>query len=408
MREKIAFYRRILLICFIVLITLTLRAADQATSTTLGKQYAFLRSQYHYFHSLSEERQKQIRALDETLASWKDPNREEAILRVMQRYAIWLDHLSEKDRQSILDKPTLPGKLLVIHEVRDRLWLQSLPKAYRDRYYSISDPVEKANLMVHWKEQEQIRHTELRWYSSNPRKAGVYIRAKSIFDNPENKKQFQQYINHLEKVITTKQDTKDLKLIRRDLDQGQWVVLINRAWLFARKHPLIPDQISGPARFVDLPPNVKNSINELQKKHPNDQALKDLNKTNHTWPTYAIHVNTVLRKYKVHLDHSFGPTKPAEFSKDVRDFITQILVPKLNASPEGKKDLQSLRAVEGEWPEYPQKIMELARKYKLSVAGGWSLPAIEDWEQIYNQFPKWTPKRNRMSMPPMPKISKSP
>src|SRR5436305_14595075 len=67
--------------------------------------YERLKSDLQWFRSLPPQRQAALRKLDQDLQK-EDPVIQARLLRVMDRYASWLERLPEADRQRIQAAPT--------------------------------------------------------------------------------------------------------------------------------------------------------------------------------------------------------------------------------------------------------------------------------------------------------------
>ena len=95
------------------------------------RRYARLVEELKTFLALPPERQAAIRQLDHDLHE-EDSATVARLTRVMQRYVNWLDHLSEKDRAWIEEAPDSPTRLERIDQLRQRQWIDRLPRAERE------------------------------------------------------------------------------------------------------------------------------------------------------------------------------------------------------------------------------------------------------------------------------------
>jgi hypothetical protein len=77
-----------------------------------------------------------------------------------------------------------------------------------------------------------------------------------------------------------------------------------------------------------------------------------------------------------------GPARPADFKQPVREFAAKELFPKLTADE--KRDLDR---VQGKWPDYPQRFLNYANKYDLSVPGVTLPGPPRKWEATYGLRP---------------------
>ena len=58
---------------------------------------------------------------------------------------------------------------------------------------------------------------------------------------------------------------------------------------------------------------------------------------------------------------------------EVVQFLDKSLEPRLRQTDAGRADLAILTNARDRWPDYPKMIVEMARRYKLSIPG-WTLP----------------------------------
>src|SRR5439155_9823265 len=112
--------------------------------------------------------------------------------------------------------------------------------------------------------------------------------------------------------------------------------------------------------FDQLPSAVQTRLHNA-KDWPSEAAKQAEGK----WPDYAVAVMEFLRTRKLGpIDKQLGPSRPAEFSPSIRQFIEKQLVPVLSAD-----ELARLKKFEGRWPGYPRQVLLLAPKHGLQVPG---------------------------------------
>jgi len=87
---------------------------------------------FHAFQALPAERQERIRKLDRDLQE-EDLARQAKLWRVMERYAHWLERLSDDDRKRVESASDGRERLRIVKEIRARQWLEQLPKADQDK-----------------------------------------------------------------------------------------------------------------------------------------------------------------------------------------------------------------------------------------------------------------------------------
>jgi hypothetical protein len=73
---------------------------------------------------------------------------------------------------------------------------------------------------------------------------------------------------------------------------------------------------------------------------------------------------------------------------EVVQFLDKVLEPQLKKSDAGKADLEALNKAQGNWPEYPRMIVDLAKKHKLHIPG-WTLPGQQQqWDKLRTGKPR--------------------
>jgi hypothetical protein len=122
------------------------------------EHYARLREELKEFEALKPEQQAAMRQLDRELYQ-EDPVVQARLWRVLDRYATWLEKLPEGDRQKIAAAATPAERLQVVKEVREKEWVDRLPKAKRDQV--VNTPKNKrAEVIAELREKERERRLE--------------------------------------------------------------------------------------------------------------------------------------------------------------------------------------------------------------------------------------------------------
>src|SRR3954468_9814681 len=87
------------------------------------EQLARLRHDWQSYRALPDERREQILQLDHDLYAEKS-GEQGRLTAALERYADWLEHLSEVDRRAVAEAPTGPARLAAIRRFREREWMQ--------------------------------------------------------------------------------------------------------------------------------------------------------------------------------------------------------------------------------------------------------------------------------------------
>jgi hypothetical protein len=115
------------------------------------------RRDYAALLALPDEARERIRRIDREFRR-QEPDVQARMLRVMQRYAEWLDRLSPADRQRVAAAPTEKARLAVVREIKERQWLANLPEADRMDYLLAEDKEAKRRQL-----RERERAREMDW-----------------------------------------------------------------------------------------------------------------------------------------------------------------------------------------------------------------------------------------------------
>jgi hypothetical protein len=150
--------------------------------------------------------------------------------------------------------------------------------------------------------------------------------------------------------------------------EGNWPDYPRRLVQLADRHLLPEGPLGKVTTYEQLPDAVKERLRQVKK--PRLLMVRGQGR----WPEYALSVSEALRGERGL--PALGASRPDEFPPDVRKFLNETLLPRL--SPAESRDLA--QNVEGRWPDYPRRLVWLARKYHL-VIPRMSLPGPpEMWE----------------------------
>jgi hypothetical protein len=185
------------------------------------------------------------------------------------------------------------------------------------------------------------------------------------------------FINEMLQPLLTAEERKRL----RDAE-GQWPLFPRTLMELVDKHPIpLPGPTGkGPLRRQDLPEDLQQRLGIATLTGP---MKKRLTAAQGKWPDYAIAVTELARSRNVTLPKQLGPSRPAEFAPAVRQFLKEQLEPLLT-----DEERQRLESQEGIWPEYPQTLLDLAIKKKLTVPG-MALPGPREfWDNLRVALPE--------------------
>lgn len=342
-----------------------------------GDDVAYLRRQWNLFLSFPPAKQQRIRELDQELNSLPDEKLQH-YRKVMENYLIWLDRLPEADRKKLHEPGMVPvEKLIEIRRIRLREWIATLPASYRKKWEEAkNDYDEQSKLLELWKSEQEAREEEWQLAQRHLSESGKENLTR-LFENPEVKENLEPFLRNLVKFAHPL-EKQLLENARQNVLNGASFEGGRLIYAIAERNPLLPGPDNVPRSYDSLPANVKALLPEPKEKA--NRAFREATARHaNRWPDYAKAVTKYMQEQKLRLPQPLGPSKLAEMPEGVRTFYEKKLRPLLSQSEKGKKDLHQLESLEGSWPEYPEKFMEIAKRWKLTVPG-WSLPAQELWD----------------------------
>ncbi|OWK47440.1 anti-sigma factor family protein [Fimbriiglobus ruber] len=344
------------------------------------------------FKSFPPARQQQLRQIDEQLHALP-PADLEHFLRLLEGYAVWLDRLPDADRKEILTAPTPAARIEAVHQVHERAWRDSLPARVRDSFKHVADDKEKLRLVETWRQVERTRRDEWalarrQWDSVN-----TADRKPWPFSEPTLAKGVDEYIKTILKAdITVKGEMPAGCRISRD----EWLELKARAeaaqkdgkwflyglWIYqlANRHPYSPE----PADKLPLtePAQLPREFHqELRRK--NLYVANEKRTTRGRWPEFALEVVDLAGKNGVRVPDALGPCRPGEFNATVNEFLSAKLIPRLTAT-----ERETLKKLEGKWPDYPKQVGALARKHDEPIPTVMLPGKPSLWSKYYSLTPR--------------------
>lgn len=364
-------------------------AAEQPSAEERAKLIAL-------FRSLPPARQQQLRTLHQELAA-TDAKLAPTLRATLDAYAAWLDRLPDADRKKVLTAPTSAERLDAVRQVKEGQWRATLTPRQKDRLKEVQSTEERLNLAAEFRDQEQRRRDEWKlaqhqWQSLSEkgqkpwpfsddkltRQIDGYVRtafgADLSLPLPDRKNPFFPPPG----CRLTREQYLELKALHDAAGRdGYWLSYGACLLRLSDALPTLPPPKDGKpvVHFGMLAPSLRPFVGkDKDAKEPKGPLLNQTGK----WPEFALAVHNVAR-FRPKADTSLlGPCRPGEFAEEVNSFVTSTLTPKLSAT-----DRTELEKLAGKWPEYPRRMMELARKHDLSVPGVTLPGEPSKWEQLY-------------------------
>jgi hypothetical protein len=340
---------------------------------------AYIRRQYVWFQAQDPARQQQLRRLHAELVDL-GPEDQARLMRVMQTYNAWLaHHLSEPDKERVQSAPTAAERLEVIRELREREWVESLPRPYRDEYARLEGDARRQKVQE-WRTEEAERKED--WVLAQ-RHWNEYPQGKvpQMFLN-EGRGQIEMFVGHLRENLS-EAERKELEDAHTGAeDFGNYFWYAREIVRLADLHPVLPGRV-GPKDFNSLPDPVKAYLRERDPQfRKKGDDVRELRKFNGRWPEYAVELTRHCQKNNLKLPVPLGDCRKEDMPNEVKLFLDRALEPQLKKTDAGRAELDALSKAQGSWPEYPRMIMDLAKKYKMPVPG-WTLPGPQQaWDRL--------------------------
>ena len=350
----------------------------------------YLRNQYAYFQSLKPARQAQLRKLDADFYALDKSDRDQ-LTHVVEKYNWWLSQLPEAERTRVIQAETSHERLQIIEEIKEREWVDSLPKSYRDQY-AIATLSDRIRLVKEWREEQRLRRSEwqftrMHWDEISQNKIPNIVQG---FDFRSN---MQKYAIHLEQQVPER-DRDRLRFYRNQPQENrEWHRYIRLLVELSDKHLVLPGPEDGPRTWDALPARIREAFEKAQPKvfSTKKKAFpKELQMASSLWPDFAIAITEYASKHRIVLPETFGPVKKVELPLEVQVFMDKTLEPLLHRlshdrgdkADNARKELARLKEAEGHWPDYPRVIVELAKAHKLAIPA-WTMPGKpEAWDNF--------------------------
>jgi len=330
------------------------------------------------FRSYPAARRQQLRKLDQGFEEL--PAAEAARLRgVLENYALWLDRLGDPERREVLAAPTAAFRLDAVTQLHQRHWRDGLPQPVKEKLASAVSASERLELLANWKAAEKARRDEWRAARQQwPTLSGRDRPAPWPFSEPGLAQQLDEHVKAVFKVdlalplpkpiakpelpAGARLSVPEFTYLKAAHDNaakdGQWFAYGVALHRLTQAHPYLPEPRDG----QPLVTGVASLPAEVQQKLRVQPKGIDLT-TRGKWPDFALEAARKLKAEGVAVPAAFGPSRPADFRDEVRDFANAVLLPKLTAA-----EREGLKKLEGKWPDYPQQLLALARSPKYDFA----------------------------------------
>jgi hypothetical protein len=257
--------------------------------------------------------------------------------------------------------------------VSEKQEIERLPRKLREELALLKPAEREERLAALRKEQDGLRDV---WTKSPPIFETWNPKPEGLVDFPMS---VQKYVTEYLMPRLTKREQNALADVK-----GSWPKYANAILDLDKKHRHLPPLKKGPVvegrqlQAILKQANPKLVFTQTQMRHLNEFEGK--------WPEYALAAKDLWRK-----THNTAPMPPLgaskldEFPDDMKAFIKAELIPLLEKADRENKNrsyMGSLKTLEGKWPEYPNRLLDLARRHG-KVIPGVSIPGPPElWQFV--------------------------
>jgi hypothetical protein len=337
------------------------------------------------FRSFPPARQQQLRQLDQQLHDL-DAAARDRLTGTLENYAVWLDRLPDPERKEVLAAPSPAERIDAVRRVKSRSWRAVLPASYRARLEAVASTEERDRLIAEYRKQDADRRAA--WDLAR-RQWDAFKNQKKPwpFADEVVGEQVEQYARYVLRPRLAGGEAVAFDRVRQELFQDpsqdgkgmKWFQYGMTLLELADRHPTLPEYDSRKpvVREADLPKDFVRDLQVAARKAGGTRKVLQ-NLPTGRWPEFAEAVAREAKELGVPIDFPIGPSKPGEFTPAVNEFVTKTLKNKLRGD-----EWQSLRKLEGRWPDYPRKLLALARDRDLSVPGVTLPGPPSQWARYY-------------------------
>jgi hypothetical protein len=320
------------------------------------------------WRAMPAERRALLRKLDHDLHQ-QDSATQQRLWGVLERYHAWLRRLPESDRRRLREAADGPARLRLVKELREKEWIGRQPEPVRKELMKLA-PASRSREVARLREEQRQRYRlALETPLKQPRPAQPMRLSEFTPD-------VQAYVRGSLWHLLTAEERKRLE----QADGTPWPIYARTLAELAERHPIpLPGPI-GPVRLADMPTQFRENV----RKYPRWES--QLKKAEGKWPEFGVALQNSPRRNPLRT-----PRTPVWVTKQLSDF-SPALQAFVTTGALGKKltesDKRELKEAEGKWPQFPQALLRLAKKYKLALPG-MVLPGPRDlWERARTALPE--------------------
>lgn len=324
-------------------------------------EFARLRAAAEKFAELPQGRREQILKLHRQLEQTSSSTQSQ-LLHALERYVDWLAELEPEVRKKIEQTQDKSKRLQLIRELRDKEWLKRQPQALRTQIDKLpAGPRQKRIEEVRAEERQRRRDWAVAsrfWEDLSRGKQTLPTQLSEFL--PE----VQRHV--VENLLPRLSEAEKTKLQQAE---GHWPRYPQVLVELADKHPIAMPDPAGPRYCKELPGEVQRRLKGRPKALESVEGKSSLE-------FVRTVVNYAHKRANFQLPPGFWPVDYQGLLPEMRQFVDKTLLPVLDIDEKIRYN-----HAEGNWPEYPQTIDELARKHALRAP--WpNLPgSVQQWDK---------------------------
>jgi hypothetical protein len=317
------------------------------------EELARLRRQARYFLTLPPARRDQLLTLDRDLHREAGPS-QARLLRVLERYAAWLDRLDPTERQRIQDAPSKQARLDTVKKLREEEWIKRQPRAIRQELAKLEGD-KRGKRLQYLRREERKRHQEWQLAARfwEDLKKGAYTPPLRLTDFATD---VQHYVKDYLLPLLNPQEK-----VRLQKAEGHWPLYPHTLVTLADRYaPALPGHTTF-QRWEDLPGEVQKKLQKPKAKAKIPPRIKQWDGRPELFPRK---IAEWAQTASVVLPHELWPYSNKCLSRPVQEFVLKKLQPVLSA-----EEMLILARAEDkrEWPEYPLTLKKLAENHNLQI-----------------------------------------
>jgi hypothetical protein len=302
--------------------------------------FSRLQEDLNAFWRLPAVERQRLRQLDLDIHK-QNSEEQKSLWGVLESYHAWLGRLPSDQYQYVTTAPDAKERLRRIRELRDREWLKQLPLKVQQELEPTPEDKKPGRITELRREERERRGRFFTTTPSGPQR-----------NQPRNLDDFSPEVqtwvkDHLLNLLSPPEREELNNLAKHPFPQ-----YARKLVDLAEKHPL---PFPGP-----VPPlTIKDSPENIRRAFPPQRWQKEIQAAQGKWPDFG---KALLREGKGRslLASIYTPSKLSDFPPALQQFVKDKFT---------EEEYKRLEEQNGKWPEFPEKLMEIARKKSLTVPG---------------------------------------